>query len=365
MAKGQSSPPNTGTSSADAPPVQARAVRLRLISTFGVLLALTAAEAQYFGRNKVEYVDFGFPGARDRAFRHLSLRARGSRANRGAARRTLVRAFCRLLAHEFIERQPLVLYGSQPEFVQTNVVSGLLSDTVGGVTESSKRRIVMPFAPTLGETTGSSAMSSSTRSSSTSAAARRMGQPLWFIEGMAEYLARGPMTRRPACGSAMRSEPNACLSANVMRHVVCRRISTDMRSGCTSRAASAIEVDRARPEAGKQRKLRDRMRHATGLDLDAAFADWRAAAVAAYGGDAGPSSETVTPQWAARTAFGRMQLGPAVSPDGRQAVFFSERDRLSLDLFLGDLASGQYHSQACDDDGQRTFRQPAAAAIGR
>src|SRR6188508_327390 len=36
-----------------------------------------------------------------------------------------------------------------------------------------------------------------------------------------------------------------------------------------------------------------------------------------------------------------MQLGPSLSPDGTQAVFFSERDRLSLDLFLADVASGR------------------------
>ena len=42
-----------------------------------------------------------------------------------------------------------------------------------------------------------------------------------------------------------------------------------------------------------------------------------------------------------RADGGRMQMGPAISPDGRQAVFFSERDRLSLDLFLADLDSGR------------------------
>ena len=36
-----------------------------------------------------------------------------------------------------------------------------------------------------------------------------------------------------------------------------------------------------------------------------------------------------------------MQLGPALSPDGRQAVFFSERDRLSMDLFLADVTTGR------------------------
>ena len=34
-------------------------------------------------------------------------------------------------------------------------------------------------------------------------------------------------------------------------------------------------------------------------------------------------------------------LGPSLSPDGKQAVFFSERDRLSLDLFLADVDTGR------------------------
>jgi Tol biopolymer transport system component len=36
-----------------------------------------------------------------------------------------------------------------------------------------------------------------------------------------------------------------------------------------------------------------------------------------------------------------MQLAPSLSPDGKRAVFFSERDRLSLDLFLVDIKGGQ------------------------
>jgi hypothetical protein len=35
-----------------------------------------------------------------------------------------------------------------------------------------------------------------------------------------------------------------------------------------------------------------------------------------------------------------VQLGPSLSPDGRDAIFFSERDRLSLDLFLADATTG-------------------------
>jgi hypothetical protein len=36
-----------------------------------------------------------------------------------------------------------------------------------------------------------------------------------------------------------------------------------------------------------------------------------------------------------------MQLGPALSPDGRRVMFLSERDRLSVDLFMADAATGE------------------------
>jgi Tol biopolymer transport system component len=37
---------------------------------------------------------------------------------------------------------------------------------------------------------------------------------------------------------------------------------------------------------------------------------------------------------------GRVHVAPAISPDGRQIMFVSERDRLSLDLFMADASSG-------------------------
>src|SRR4030095_15088681 len=125
------------------------------LAVLGLLALVEPAvvSGQYFGRNKVEYVDFDF---RILATEHFDVyyyerEEHAARLAAQLAERWYAR-FSRVLNHQLISRQPLVLYGSQPEFAQTNVVSGILSDTVGGVTEGSKRRIVMPFAPTLAET---------------------------------------------------------------------------------------------------------------------------------------------------------------------------------------------------------------------
>ena len=320
---------------------------IRRFSTVCVGLALFAAssgaEAQHFGRNKVEYVDFDFRVLRSEHF-DVYYYPREEQAARLAARlaeRWYFR-FAGILDHTFDKRQPLVVYGSQPEFAQTNVVSGLVSDTVGGVTESAKRRIAMPFAPTLIET--DRILGHEIAHAFQFDIGRRNGgwaQPLWFIEGMAEYLARGPMDDQSSMWlrDAVRTERLPRRERDASRQLSPYQYGHAFWSYLAARFGDQV-IERAL-KPGKRRKLRDRMRHATGLDLDVLFADWRVAVMTAYASDPTLAPETETPRWAADGSFGRMQLGPAVSPDGRHAVFFSERDRFALDLFLGDLTSGR------------------------
>ena len=167
---------------------------IRLLVPSLVVVSLLAvpldASAQYFGRNKVEYENFDFRVLPTEHF-DIYYYPREERAARLAAR-LAERWYARLstlLNHTLAHRQPLVLYGSQAEFSQTNVIGGLLPDSVGGVTEGARRRIVMPLAPTLAET--ERVLGHELVHAFQFDIARRYGgdtrQPLWFIEGMAEY----------------------------------------------------------------------------------------------------------------------------------------------------------------------------------
>lgn len=323
-----------------------RVIRLSTIAAVSMLMVAPAdAGAQYFGRNKVEYIDFDFRILNTEHFDvyYYPREERAARLAAGLAERWYER-FSRILRHEFDRRQPLVLYGSQAEFAQTNVVSGLLSDTVGGVTESARRRIAMPFAPTMAET--NRVLGHEIVHAFQFDIARRhgggTGQPLWFIEGMAEYLARG----------ATDTEASLWLRDAVMHERLPRREGDAARRLSPYQYGHAFwaylaqrfgdEVVEKALKSGTRRKFKDRMQLATGVELEVLFADWRAAAMST----SLPSSE-IRPRGTAVAGgdggriFGRMQLGPALSPDGRQAVFFSERDRLSLDLFLADVETGR------------------------
>src|SRR5205814_1574622 len=52
---------------------------------------------------------------------------------------------------------------------------------------------------------------------------------------------------------------------------------------------------------------------------------------------------------------GRLNVGPALSPDGRSLVFLSERDRGSIDVFLADALTGSIRRKIIETAGDPHF----------
>jgi hypothetical protein len=161
------------------------------------------AQVGYFGQNKVQYRTFKFQVMKTAHFdvyyypeEESAARMAGRMAERWYER------FSVLLKHQLKQRQPLILYGSGSQFRQTNAVEGDLGEGTGGVTEAYKRRIILPFAGpiqstdhVLGHEIVHAFQYDITDTSASGAAAGSGGAlslPLWFIEGMAEYLSLGP-----------------------------------------------------------------------------------------------------------------------------------------------------------------------------
>jgi hypothetical protein len=102
----------------------------------------------------------------------------------------------RMLLRRLLDRQPLILYSSHPEFEQTNVVPDLVDEATGGLTEPVGRRIVLPLAGALADTDHVIGhelvhvfqMQMTADAAGTGAMSRL---PLWFVEGMAEYCSLG------------------------------------------------------------------------------------------------------------------------------------------------------------------------------
>src|SRR6266481_7316216 len=165
-----------------------------LLGALGLLAS--AAPAQTIGRNAVQYQTFHFKILKTQ---HFDVYFYDEEADAAAqAARMAERWYTRIstvLRHQLNGRQPLILYSDHPDYTQTNILPVEGSE---GITESLKRRIILPMGASLAETdhvighelthafqydiTG-------VGRGNVSSGLNRV--PLWFIEGMAEYVSLG------------------------------------------------------------------------------------------------------------------------------------------------------------------------------
>jgi surface antigen Omp85-like protein/WD40 repeat protein len=296
-----------------------------------------------FGRNKVEYVDFDFKVLDTEHFAvyYYSSEETSARLAARLAERWHAR-FSRVLGHSLTGRQSLILYGSQPEFAQTNVVAGLLDEGIGGVTESARRRIVLPFAPTLAET--DQVLGHEIAHAFQFDMARGLGGmtawPLWAVEGMAQYLSLGDDDRDAAIWlrDAVKFDLLPKRASEAARAFSPYRYGSAMWAYLAGRFGDRVIAEILR--AANAGTLDKRIRQVTGVEMERLFADWRAAAYETYSSQPASDHDIDRSLLLRGSKAGRLQLGPALSPNGREAIFFSERDRLSLDLFLADTTTG-------------------------
>src|ERR687890_2779641 len=110
-----------------------------------LLIAPGLLQAQYFGRNKVQYSAFDFKVIQTEHF-DVYYYERERVAAMDAARMA-ERSYAKLskvLNHEFRERKPIILYASHSDFLQTNATE-VGGEGTGGVTDFARNRAVMPF----------------------------------------------------------------------------------------------------------------------------------------------------------------------------------------------------------------------------
>jgi hypothetical protein len=315
----------------------------------------TTAQAQYFGRNKVQYKDFTFQVIKTDHFDihfYEEERANAERVGRMAER--WYARLSKVFDHEMNTRQPLVLYASHPDFEQTNVVGGMIGEGTGGVTEGAKRRVVLPLAGTLQETDhvlGHELVHafqydiSAQRAPGGGMGAGIERLPLWFVEGLAEYLSIGPVD--PHTAMWLRDATRKEKMPNVR----------DLDSGeyFPYRWGQAVWayiggkygddlIGQIFRDAVRSGDAVEALKQTTLLEEKELSANWHE--------DIRTQYAPVMSATARAHTFGRSLTGgdktrhatnvsPAISPDGRQIVFFSSRDLFSIDLYLADTQTGR------------------------
>ena len=326
--------------------------------TAALLISLASApdsfaQGGYFGQNKVQYREFDFQVLKTDHFDiyYYPEEEQAARMASRMAERWYTR-LSTLLNHELRGRQPLILYASGPHFRQTNAIQGALGEGTGGVTEAFKRRIVLPFAGpieatdhVLGHELVHAFQYDITNTNVSSGTAGALALPLWFIEGMAEYLSIGPVDAHTAMWmreAARRERLPEIDDLNDPRYFP-YRYGQAVWAFIGGRFGDRVIGDMLRAGGGRDGGYDRAIESVLGIKTEELSKEWHAAVFEAYR----PIAEsTKMPAAIARAVIPKkkgaeLNVSPELSPDGNRLIFFSERDLFSIDLFLADARTGQ------------------------
>jgi Tol biopolymer transport system component len=330
-----------------------RAQLVTILTTFVLSVPFTlSAQGDYFGQNKVQYQKFNFKVLKTDHFDiyFYPEEADAAQVASRMAERWYAR-LSRLLTHELRGRQPLILYASGPHFRQTNAIEGVLGEGTGGVTEAYKRRIVLPFAGpieatdhVLGHELVHAFQYDITGTDASGNNAGALALPLWFIEGMAEYLSIGPVDPHTAMWmrEAARREKLPDIKDLSDPKYFPYRYGQALWAFIAGQYGERAVGDLLRSAPGKG-GYEVAFKQVLGTDSKALSQQWHDAEFGAYR----PVAEVTKPP----SAFGRsliskehgggeLNVSPELSPDGSQVMFFSSRDLFSIDLYLADARTG-------------------------
>ena len=323
----------------------------RALGAVALFVLPALAQAQYFGRQKVQYEDFDWRVMETPHF-DVHFYPQEQTVTTDAARMAerwysrLSRAF----QHEF-KKKPLIFYADHPDFQQTNVIGDMLSEGTGGVTEGLRNRVIMPFTGVYKDNDHVlghelvHVFQYDLASSPGGGGLAGMGRlPLWLVEGMAEYLSLGrhdPHTAMWLRDAALRGELPTI-----------DQLTRDSRF-FPYRYGQALWAF----IGGKwgDRAVTELYRYSTRAGWDAALQ--RVLGV----NSAGLSQQWITsirstylpviqgrqrPRDAGQPVLfddeiGAMHLSPVVSPDGRFVAYFGRRELFTVDLYVADARTGQ------------------------
>jgi WD40-like Beta Propeller Repeat len=334
---------------------------VRALALGVLLLGASRLEAQqYFGMNQVQYKHFKWRVLETEHF--LVHYYPEEKAAVNAAARMAERSYARLsrvLGHQFREKKPVILFSSRADFGQNNV-TGDLGEGVGGVTESGRHRLIMPFTGDLGSFEQVLAhelvhefqydVFARGRAGANQQALERINPPLWFMEGMAEYLSIGP--NHPLTAGWLR---DAAVSGNIptVRQMTERpdkyfpyRFGESFWQYVGERWGDAAigEILRNTPAVGVERAFLREL----GMPLDAVGAAWREAVQSQYLPAASVTQRPQTfaePLLTRKKSGGEIFLAPVLSSDGNYIAFLSngneKRGELFIDLWLGNAKTGE------------------------
>ncbi len=323
---------------------------LLLAGTLLCSLFLTeVAYSQYFGRNKVQYQQFDFKIIESDNYQiYYYPQAEAIVTDATSMLERWYTRFSELFGYRLSQKQKVILYANHADFQQTNVIGGQIPQATGGVTEGLRQRIVMPLTGiynqdnhVLGHELVHGFQYDIMRQSQAGLrASRRM--PLWFIEGMAEYMSIGrndAMTAMWMRDAVLHEDVPTVQQMTQGREYFPYRYGHAMWAFLTGRWGDGImpELFTAVMSAGWERSSKAIL----GFSSDSLSSMWQQTITEYYKPQLEGKTHPDSVGTQIITGGAGTNLSPVISPNGEYVAFISRRELFTMDLYMADAETGE------------------------
>ncbi len=328
-----------------------RKIALSLSSLLLLVLWSLPIQAQYFGRNKPNYESFDFKVLQTPNFEiyhyldnpelveYLTNQTEHWYQLHQAA-----------LADTFTQKNPLIFYNDHADFQQTNAVGGSIGVGTGGVTEGLKNRVIMPIAMSNAQTKHVlghelvHAFQYHMIIHGDSTNLRNLGNiPLWMIEGLAEYMSIGRVDANTSLWmrDAVLNDKVPKLKDMSNPQYFPYRWGQAFWAFITG--LKGDEIIRPLFISTAKYGLKEAINKEVGMDEKTLSELWVNTIKNHYSKFLGDKKEDLVgkPIISTEKNGGRINIGPALSPNGKYVAFLSEKDLFSIDLFIANAVTGE------------------------
>ncbi|WP_257668173.1 tolB protein precursor [Parapedobacter tibetensis] len=251
----------------------------------------------------------------------------------------------------FLRKNPIILYSNHPEFQQTTTIQGEIGVGTGGVTEAFKTRVIMPVMQinhqtrhVLGHELVHAFQYRILMEGGDSTRLENIGNiPLWMVEGMAEYFSIGKKDAFTAMWMRDAYLNNDIPSLRAMTENQGKYFPYRFGQAFWSYIGSTYGDTVIMPlfKATAMYGYEMGIRRVFGYDAQTLSNLWKNSMENAYRSLPIDTSKAPIGRSIINSKnSGRLNVSPAISPDGQYVAFMSEKDLFSIDLFLANAKTG-------------------------
>src|ERR1700749_3880309 len=330
---------------------KAKRYSLALLCLIAGMLVSREAKAQYFGQNKVRYKNLHFKVYRTPHFQIYYYLQNDSMIKRFAQEsETWYTLHQQVFRDTFKKPNPIILYANHPDFQQTTAIDGEIDVGTGGITEGLKNRVVMPVMETnemtrhvIGHELVHAFQYHLLLGSDSSSFDNINNLPLWMIEGMAEYLSLGKKDTYTAMwmrDAYLNHDIPTVKELTESNKYFPYRYGEAFWAFIGSTYGDTVIVPFFKNTA--RFGIGYAIKRTFGYDDKTLSNLWKNSIEQTYKPFLKDTAQIPAGQKIIdEKNAGKINVAPAVSPDGKYLAFLSEKNLFTIDLFLADAKTGQ------------------------